>query len=106
MEVHRANFSFICNKKKSKFHGYTLLAVDGSKFSFPENKKEPLCWTNNPNTDKGRNVLQLNALYHLRSGIFEDIFFQNLRELNEHTALSEMLERTEIAEQFILVADR
>ena len=48
------SFSGLC-KKGASFHGYQLLAADGSKFSFPENKKEPVCWGKNPNTKQGRN---------------------------------------------------
>lgn len=88
------------------FYGYQLFATDGSEFSYPENKKEPLCWTKNPKTEKGRNVLHLNALYHLERGIFEDVLFQELHEVNEHTALAEMMKRSSISGEFIIIADR
>ena len=29
-----------------------------------------------PNISKGRNVIHLNAMYHLQSGIFEDVVFR------------------------------
>lgn len=88
------------------FHGYQLLAVDGSKFTLPENNKEPSYHVKNPNSEKGRNVLHLNGLYHLLSGIFEDVYFQSVHEANEHLALQAMLERRPNADKFILVADR
>lgn len=89
-----------------RFRGYHLLAVDGSKFVLPENKKEPLCHVNTSNTEKGHNILQLNAIYHLSSGIFKDVLFQEIRNLNEHDALITMLERLQFPEKSIIIADR
>lgn len=89
-----------------RFRGYHLLAIDGSKFVIPENTKEPLCHVNIPNTDKGRNVLQVNALYHLNSGIFKDVFFQEIRNLNEQDALITMLKRQSFPDKSIIIGDR
>lgn len=89
-----------------RFRGYHLLAVDGSKFTIPENKKEPLYHVDTPNTEKGRNVLQLNAIYHLNSGIFKDVLFQEIRNLNEHSALITMLDRLQFPEKSIIITDR
>lgn len=92
--------------KHSHFHGYHLLAADGSEISFPENKKEPLCHRKIPNTEKGKNAVHLNALYHLNSGIFEQVLFQPAHEMDEHSALITMLEQTELSGKAILTADR
>ena len=93
-------------KKGALFHGYQLLAIDGSQFSVPENLKEPICWKKMPNTTKGRNVIHLNAMYHLQSGIFEDAVFQPIRERNEHKALAQMIHRRMSAIPAIFIADR
>ena len=92
--------------KHSNFHGYHLLAADGSELSFPENKKEPLCHRKIPNTQKGKNAIHLNALYHLNSGIFDQVLFQPVHEKDEHSALITMLAQTEISSKVILTADR
>lgn len=88
------------------FHGYRLLAVDGSRFIMPENPKEPLCWVKSPHKDKGKNILNLNALYHLGRGILEDVEFQCLHEIDEYAALVTMLGRLKSPDPFILTADR
>lgn len=91
---------------KSKYHGFHLVAVDGSDIPIPENKKEPVCHKRLPHTEKGENMLHLNALYHLKSGIFEEILFQAVHQQNEHAALATMLERSALSGEAILVADR
>lgn len=92
--------------KHPHFHGYHLLAADGSEISFPENKKEPLCHRKIPNTEKGKNAIHLNALYHLNSGIFSQVLFQAVHETDEHSALITMLEQMELSGKVILTADR
>lgn len=92
--------------KGALFHGYQLLAVDGSKFALPENNLEPSYHVKNPNSENGHNSMHLNGLYHLQSGIFEDVYFQSVHEANEHLALQAMLERRQSPDEFILVADR
>lgn len=88
------------------FHGYRLLAVDGSRFAMPENRKEPLCWVKIPHKDKGKNILTVNALYHLGSGILEDVELQPFHEMDERAALVTMLGRLKHSDPFILVGDR
>lgn len=90
----------------SRFEGYHLIAADSSKFALPENRQEPLCHVKNPNSDKGFNELQLNALYHLNTGIFRAIQFQEIRNANEHSALSEMLKMYHFPKKSIIIADR
>lgn len=99
------SFTETC-KKGALFQGYQLLAIDGSQFSVPENLKEPLCWRKIPNISKGRNVIHLNAMYHLQSGIFEDVVFQPICECNEHKALTQMVDRRSSAFPAIFMADR
>ena len=99
------SFTETC-KKGALFQGYQLLAIDGSQFSVPENLKEPLCWRKMPNISKGRNVIHLNAMYHLQSGIFEDVVFQTICECNEHKALAQMVDRRSSAFPALFMADR
>lgn len=50
--------------------------------------------------------MHLNVFYHLKSGIFEDVFCQPFHEKNEHAALVTMLERSVLSGKVILTADR
>lgn len=93
-------------KKRTSFHGYLLLGADGSMFSLPQNKEESICWVKNPNTEQGRNVLTLNALYCLEDGLFEDVLFQKIHERDENKALADMVDRSDFSCKFIIVADR
>lgn len=89
-----------------RFKGYCLFAVDGSRFTFPENKKETNCNVKSPNTEKGHNMIQLNAIYHLGSSIFKDVLFQEIRKLDEHSGLVTMLQRCQFPERSIMIGDR
>lgn len=93
-------------KRKPAFRDYLLLGADGSRFSLPQNIKEQISWIKNPNTEQGRNVLSLNGLYHLNSGIFEDVLFQNIHELDENQALVTMIDRSCFSQKFIIAGDR
>ena len=90
----------------SRFKGYHLIAADSSKFALPENKEEPQCHVKKPNTQKGFNQVQLNAFYHLNTGVFRAIFFQEIRNSNEHSAVIELLDEIEFHKMSILLMDR
>lgn len=45
-------------------------------------------------------------MYHLQSGIFEDVVFQTICECNEHKALAQMVDRRSSAFPAIFMADR
>lgn len=107
-EAFEALFSLFTRSCRSQgnFSGYSLLAADGSKFTFPENKNAPSYWIKSSKKESGKNMLHLNALYQLQTGIFEEVFFQSVHEANEHLALIRMLERSRIQKKYILLADR
>lgn len=88
------------------YEGYRLLAVDGSD----------LCIAHNPNdaenhfpateNAKGYNLLHLNAMYDLCSRVYVDTIVQPGRKENEFQALTDMVDRSDIKEKTIVIADR
>jgi len=87
------------------YESYRMVAVDGSD----------LCIANNPKDtethyavekSKGYNLLNLNAMYDLCSRVYVDAIVQHSRKKNEDRALIDMVDRSEIKEKTILIADR
>lgn len=86
--------------------GYTLLAVDGSHVQIPSDIHDESTHFNGTKGGRGYNLLHLNALYDLESQLYLDVVIQNGREENDSQALVEMVDRSELAEPVILIADR
>lgn len=85
--------------------GYRLLAVDGSDLCISHNPKDlETYFPNGP--VKGFNLLHLNAMYDLCSNVYLDALVQSGRKTNEFQALIEMIERSDIEEKTIVIADR
>lgn len=92
--------------KPNHYNGYRLLAVDGSD----------LCIAHDPNdtenhfyataNTKGYNLLHLNAMYDLCSRVYVDAMVQSGRKENEFQALTAMVDRSNIQEPTIVIADR
>ncbi len=104
-------FEFLFNKFTSSsvvpnyYEAYRMFAVDSSD----------LCVANNPmdtenhyqvENSKGYNLLNLNAMYDLCSRVYVDAIVQSSRKKNEDQALIDMVDRSKIKEQTILIADR
>ncbi|MCR5220660.1 MAG: IS4 family transposase [bacterium] len=90
---------------KETFHGYRLLAVDGSDlqiFADPNDKKS---YYPGANGQHPYSLLHLNALYDPENRIYIDALVQKSREWNEHKALIGMIDRA-IFLNTILLADR
>ena len=90
---------------KNTFHGYKLIACDGSNLSIATNPNDAetsrLC---NQYGDSV-NHLHLNAFYDLRSRVYLDALVSTASEHQEARACVTMLERSFI-EKAILIADR
>ena len=89
----------------STYRGYRLLAADGSNLYSPTNPNDSETYMQNQ-YEKGYNLSHLNALYDLQSKIYVDALVQPCRHMNEGKALSDMVERSQITEKTIIVADR
>ena len=98
-------FTNRCHKPKL-YKGYRLLAVDGSDLQFTANPNDPLSYFPGANGQKHYSFLHLNALYDLNSNLYLDAIVQKKRAANENAALISMVNRSQIAQPVILIADR
>ena len=88
------------------WNGYTLLAVDGSHVQIPSNIHDKATHFNSTRDGRGYNLLHLNTLYDLESQLYLDAIIQSGREEHESRALVELVDRSELKEPVILIADR
>lgn len=94
------------NRPMRRWNGYTLLAVDGSHVQIPSNIHDEATYFNSTKDGRGYNLLHLNALYDLESQLYLDAIIQDGREEHESQALVELVDRSELTEPVILIADR
>jgi hypothetical protein len=88
------------------FRGYRLLAADGSALHIATDPNDADSFFQDKPDKKGYNLLHLNALYDLHNRLYVDSITQKRRNLNEHRALVDMVDRSRISESVIVVADR
>jgi hypothetical protein len=91
------------------YHGYRLVACDGSDLAITYNPKDIMTYRRHNSVEKnekGYNQLHLNALYDLENRIYLDTIIQPGRHPNEAQALIAMMERSNLDEKTILIADR
>lgn len=86
---------------KKSFQGYRLLAADGSDLQIFADSNNKESYYPGTNGQHPYSLLHLNALYDLENQIYTDALIQ----INEHKALTEMIDRSAI-EFAILLADR
>lgn len=87
-------------------NGYRLLAVDGSDLCITHNPKDLETYFPNGPKAKGFNLLQLNAMFDLCSRVYVDALVLPGRKQHERQALIDMVERSNIKEKTIVIADR
>jgi len=104
-------FEFLFNRFTSSsvipnyYESYRMFAIDGSDLCIANNPKD----TENHypvEKSKGYNLLNLNAMYDLCSRVYVDAIVQPSKKKNEDQALIDMVDRSKIKEQTILIADR
>ena len=100
---HKFNASF---KSTRMMNGYKLLAVDGSDLHTPTNSSDASSYFKSSDTAKGYNLFHLNALYNLLDKRYEDVILQPRRKFNEHRALCDMVDKSNIGSKVIILADR
>jgi hypothetical protein len=88
------------------YDGYRMLAVDGSDLSIAHNPDDVENHFTATENMKGYNLLHLNAMYDLCSRVYVDTIIQPGRNENEFKALTDMVDRSDIKEQTIVIADR
>lgn len=87
------------------YKGFRLLAVDGSDLHIatdPDNLDTYFHATGK----QGFNLLHLNAMYDLCNKIYIDSYVQPRKRINENKALVTMVDRTDIKNNVIIIADR
>lgn len=87
------------------YAGYRLLAVDGSDLSITHNPHDPDTYQH-PHSERGFNLLHLNAMYDLCNKLYVDAIIQPGRKKNEYRALNDMVDRSSIQGNVIVIADR
>lgn len=88
------------------YEGYRMFAVDGSDLSIAHNPNDTENHFVATENAKGYNLLHLNAMYDLLSRVYVDAIVQPGRKENEFQALTDMVDRSDIKEKTILLADR
>ena len=96
-------FSEACMDRSFEFHGHRLLAVDGSDLLTATGPSDPESFFREGR--KSYNIFHLNALYDIGQKIYTDAIVQRSRRANEHRALCDMVDRSDI-EKAVIIADR
>lgn len=99
-------FDGFTNKIKGDFNEkMPILAIDGSDVQIPTNPEDINSFHAGKDGSKSYNLLHINALYNIKHSIYEDLIIQKSKEKNEHKALQEMVDQSEIQEALV-IADR
>ena len=98
------NFNSSCTDG-DLFHGYKLLAVDGTAVNLPRNPKSP-SFVQNDGIPKGVNQLHVTPFYDILSRTFTDLVIQPEPRKDENGALVEMLKRNTFTQKTLIIADR
>ncbi|MBP5168231.1 MAG: IS4 family transposase [Oscillospiraceae bacterium] len=89
-----------------KFHGYRLLACDGSDLCIAHNPQDTTTYFQSTPDSKGFNQMHLNVLYDLLARTYVDAVIQPARQENEYQAMCEMIDRYSGDSKSIFIADR
>lgn len=88
------------------YNGYRMLAVDGSALCIAHDPNDTENYCHKAENVKGYNMMHLNAMYDLCSRVYVDSIVQPGRKVNERQALTDMVDRSDIKEKTIVLADR
>lgn len=88
------------------YHGYTLLACDGSDINTPYNPDDTETFHQPKDGSKGYNQLHLNALYDVLNLIFQDVMIDTRTKKNESKSLEQMIIDRNYPAKSIITADR
>ncbi len=92
---------------KETYHGYQLVACDGSRINLPYNPSDSFSFLQSIEGRKGNNQIHLNALYDLLNDIFLDAELQGIHQMHEKAAFCRFLDKHKDSEQKrIYIADR
>ena len=105
MEYLFRRFTQLCDRTKL-YKGYRLFAVDGTDLQFTANPSDPQSYFPGSGGQMHYSFLHLNALYDLSNHCYLDAVVQKRRAANENAALIQMVDRLEIKDPAIVIADR
>lgn len=88
------------------FHGYRLLACDGTRIPICRNEKDSESFYKPDRVSRGFNQLHLNALYDLCSRKYVDAVVRPRHTAGEHNTMELMMDRLDHSAKTIIVADR
>ena len=101
---------FLFNKSipvTKTFHGYQLIACDGTRLNLPYNRDDHSTLVDNIAGRKAFNQAHLNALYDIMNDIFIDVEIQSIKEMNEKSSFCKFLDKHSAASsKAIFIADR
>ena len=89
----------------NNYHGYRLIACDGSNLTIATNQKDPETFWERNQHGSIVNKLHLNAFYDILNRIYTDVLVQTAADYNESRACATMIDRSKL-DNVILVADR
>ena len=89
----------------NNYHGYRLIACDGSNLTIAANQKDSETFWERNQHGSIVNKLHLNAFYDVLNRIYTDVLVQTAADYNEFRACATMIDRSKL-ENVILVADR
>lgn len=99
--------SFTSTTSKTKLYkGYRLLAIDGSSLNIHHAPECPDTYILHSGNAKGYSALHMNALFDLENKLYMDLLVQHQKVMNEYTAACEMIDRSSISSDAIVIADR
>jgi hypothetical protein len=90
----------------NSFHGYRLVACDGSNLSIALNPNDSETRVKANHLTGTVNRLHLNAFYDIMNRIYVDVLIQKFADKNECLACKQMIKRSKLDEKIILIADR
>ena len=88
------------------YRDYRLLAVDGSSLPVTATPDDDATYVQNQPGKTGYYALHLNAMYDLCSRIYVDALVQPEKRMNESRAMADMIDRSSIGGNVIVIADR
>lgn len=86
--------------------GYRIIAVDGSDLNIPHDLKNKETYFQSTPSSKGFNQIHINAMYDLINKVYLDSYVQPGRKVNEFRALTDMVDRSPLIGNVLVVADR
>lgn len=91
---------------KKTFHGFHLVAVDGSDINLPTDNKDHIYRIKQARSDNYYYQMHLNALYDICENRYVTAITQPRPTMNESQALCQMIDQCSMPDNTILIADR